>query len=160
MILMVGVVVALHPAVKCIQEWRGEFMSARAVSKYTHKLTGSVGAVFLRFLGPDDRRIIMFDSTTTNVGMLRRGAATGIMEQVGDALAAPRVASVAGERSPCWWIEKGVRTKIQVSQVRGAKQEVSKRSFPRRTCPSAPTSGGVIFVGSHALEHNIKILFY
>ena len=37
-------------------------MSARAVSKYTQKLTGGVGAVFLRFLGPDDRRIIMFDS--------------------------------------------------------------------------------------------------
>ena len=37
-------------------------MSARAVSKYTQKLTGGVGAVLLRFLGPDDRRIIMFDS--------------------------------------------------------------------------------------------------
>ena len=37
-------------------------MSARAVSKYTQKLTGGVGAVFLRFLRPDDRRIIMFDS--------------------------------------------------------------------------------------------------
>ena len=37
-------------------------MSARAVSKYTQKLTGGVGAVLLRFLGPNDRRIIMFDS--------------------------------------------------------------------------------------------------
>ena len=37
-------------------------MSARAVSKYTQKLTSGVGAVLLRFLGPDDRRIIMFDS--------------------------------------------------------------------------------------------------
>ena len=37
-------------------------MSARAVSKYTQKLTGGVGAVFLRFPGPDDRRVIMFDS--------------------------------------------------------------------------------------------------
>ena len=37
-------------------------MSARAVSKYTKKLTGGVGAVLLRFIGPDDRRIIMFDS--------------------------------------------------------------------------------------------------
>ena len=42
---------------------------------------------------------------------MRRGAATDLMEQVGDALAAPRVASVADERPPCWWIEKGVRTK-------------------------------------------------
>ena len=37
-------------------------MSGRAVSKCTQKLTGCVGAVFLRFLGRDDRRIIMFDS--------------------------------------------------------------------------------------------------
>ena len=58
---MVDVVVALHPAVKYIKEWRGEFMSARAVSKYTQKLTGGVGAVFLRFLRPDDRRIMSFD---------------------------------------------------------------------------------------------------
>ena len=42
---------------------------------------------------------------------MRRGAATDLMKQVGDALAAPRVASVADERPPCWWIEKGVRTK-------------------------------------------------
>ena len=74
-------------------------MSARAVSKYTQKFTGGVGAVFLRFLRPDDRRIM---APTTNGGVLRRGAATDLMEQVGGALAAPRVASVAGERSPCW----------------------------------------------------------
>ena len=43
--------------------------------------------------------------------MLRRGAATDLMEQVGDALAAPRVASVAGEKSMWWSPEKGVRTK-------------------------------------------------
>ena len=42
---------------------------------------------------------------------MRRGAATDLMEQVGNALAAPRVASVADERPPCWWIEKGVQTK-------------------------------------------------
>ena len=54
--------------------------------------------------------------------MLRRGAATDLMEQVGGALAAPRVASVAGEK-PTWWLpEKGVRTKIQVSQVRGEEE--------------------------------------
>ena len=49
-----------------------------------------------------------------------RGAATDLMGEVGDALAAPRVASVAGEK-PMWWSpEKGVRTKnqkMQVSQV-------------------------------------------
>jgi len=37
-------------------------MSARAVSKYIQKLTGGVGAMLLRFLGPDAHRIIMFDS--------------------------------------------------------------------------------------------------
>ena len=37
-------------------------MSARTVSKYIQKFTGGVGAVLLRFLGPDDRWIIMFDS--------------------------------------------------------------------------------------------------
>ena len=37
-------------------------MSAKAVSKYTQKLTGDVGTVLLRFLGRGDRRIIMFDS--------------------------------------------------------------------------------------------------
>ena len=36
--------------------------------------------------------------------------ATDLMEQVGDALAAPRVASVAGEKSMWWSPEKGVRT--------------------------------------------------
>ena len=39
--------------------------------------------------------------------MLRRGAATDLMEQVGDALAAPRVVSVAGEKSMQWLPEKG-----------------------------------------------------
>ena len=36
-------------------------MSARAVSKYTQKLIGGVGAVLLTFFHPDDRRIMMFD---------------------------------------------------------------------------------------------------
>ena len=42
MLLMVDVVVALHPAVKCIREWRGGLMSAIAVSKSTQKLNGGV----------------------------------------------------------------------------------------------------------------------
>ena len=57
-----------------------------------------------------------------NDGMMRRGAATDLMEQVGDALAAPRVASVAGEKSMWWSPEEGVRTKMQVSQVRGEEE--------------------------------------
>ena len=60
-ILMVDVVVTLHPAVTCTMECHGEFMSARAVSKYTQKLIGGVGAVLLTFFHPDDRRIMMFD---------------------------------------------------------------------------------------------------
>ena len=48
---------------------------------------------------------------TNDDGMMRRGAATDLMEQVGDALAAPWVASVAGEKSIWWSPEKGVRTK-------------------------------------------------
>ena len=52
---------------------------------------------------------------------MRRGAATDLMEQVGDALAASRVASVAGEKSMWWSPEKHVRTKMQVSPS-GAKR--------------------------------------
>ena len=42
MMLMVDVVVALHPAVKCIVECCGGLMSAIAVSKFTQKLNGGV----------------------------------------------------------------------------------------------------------------------
>ena len=42
-----------------------------------------------------------YSTGVANDGMMRRGTATDLMEQVGDALAAPRVASVAGER-PTW----------------------------------------------------------
>ena len=61
-ILRVGVSVPLHPHVDAMT-WLGcAFMSASPVSTNTHKcLPGVVGAVRLRFLGPDDRRIIMFD---------------------------------------------------------------------------------------------------
>ena len=36
-------------------------MSARAVSKYTQKFIGGVGAVLLPFFHPGDCRIMMFD---------------------------------------------------------------------------------------------------
>ena len=48
--------------------------------------------------------------------MMRRGAATDLMEQASAALAAPRVASVAGEKSMWWSPEKGVRTKKKAGQ--------------------------------------------
>ena len=73
---------------------------------------------------------------------MRRGAATDLMEQVGDALAAPRVASVADERPPCWWIEKGERTKKQVSQVRGAMTSEPRCDFPLWQCPRSHAPRG------------------
>ena len=42
---------------------------------------------------------------------MRRSAATDLMGEVGDALAAPRVASVAGEKSMWWSPEKDAGTK-------------------------------------------------
>ena len=86
---------------------------------------------------------------------MRRGAATDLMEQVGDALAAPRVASVAGEKSMWWSPEKDVRTKMQVSQVRNAKQDVPKRDLPlqlygRVLDHTRPEVAAI--VGGHALE--------
>ena len=85
--------------------------------------------------------------------MMRRGAATDLMEQVGDALAAPRVASVADERPPCWWIEKGVRTK----KSRSVRSEVRNRKYQSVASPEDHALDhtrpeGVGFVGSHTLE--------
>ena len=70
--------------------------------------------------------------------MSRRGAATDLMEQVGDALAAPRVASVAGEKSMWWSPEKDVRTKMQVSQVRGEEE----RGLVQHTTPTSRAGRG------------------
>ena len=66
---------------------------------------------------------------------LRRGAATDLMEQVGDALAAPRVASVAEERPPYWWIEKGVRTKKAGQSGHGCETGRTKARVPTMAVP-------------------------
>ena len=66
---------------------------------------------------------------------MRRGAATDLMEQVGDALAAPQVASVADERPPCWWIEKGVRTKKAGQSGEGCETGSTKVWLPPKTMP-------------------------
>ena len=88
---------------------------------------------------------------------MRRGAATDLMEQVGDTLVVPRVASVADERPPCWWVEKRVRTKKQVSQVRSAKQDVPKRGFPRpKTMPRLTDVRGCGLRGKSRSGVNIK----
>ena len=88
---------------------------------------------------------------------MRRGAATDLMEQVGDALAAPRVASVADERPPCWWIEKGVRTK----KSRSVRSEVRNRKYQSvipyyGSAPDHTRPEGVDRVGNHTPESNIK----
>ena len=77
-----------------------------------------------------------------NDGMMRRGAATDLMEQVGDALAAPRVASVAGEKSMWWSPEKGVRTKMQVSQVRGEEERGLLQHIAPTSRAGRAASGG------------------
>ena len=89
-------------------------MSASAVPKNTQKVAHRVVVAGLADSPPDippDPHIRpgwrMMDD-----GMMRRGAATDLTEQVGDAIAVPRIASVAGEKS-MWWSpeEKDVRTK-------------------------------------------------
>ena len=129
-------------------------MSARAVSKYTRKLTGGVGAVFLRFLGPDDRRIIMFDSNDEWWHVEARRGHGPHVQQVGDALAAPRVASVVDERPPCWWIKKGVRTKKKNRSVRSGVRNRKYQSVasPEDHALDHTRPEGVVFVGSNTLE--------
>ena len=87
--------------------------------------------------------------------MLRRGAATDLMEQVGDALAAPRVASVADERPPCLWIEKGVRTKKADQSGQGCESGSTMYHSAITHYGSAPDhtrSKAVNRVGDHTLE--------
>ena len=74
-------------------------MSARAVSKYTQKLIGGVGVVLLTFFLIPTTTGSSCSTPTTNGDVLRRGAATDLMDKVGDALAAPRSAYAPGERS-------------------------------------------------------------
>ena len=105
-------------------------MSARAVSKYTQKLTGGVGAVFLRFLGPDDRRIMMFDSNDEwwHVEARRGHGPHGASRR----RARSSAGRVRGRREAAMLVDRERRAdkKKQVSQVRGAKQEVPKCDSP------------------------------
>ena len=116
-------------------------MSARAVSKYTQKLTGGVGAVFLRFLGPDDRRIIMSDSDDewwhdeARRGHRPHGASRR--------RARSSTGRVCGRREVAMLVDRERRAhKMQVSQVRGAKQDVPKRESPPGQCPGPRASQG------------------
>ena len=99
-------------------------MSARAVSKYTQKLTGGVGAVLLRFPGPDDRRIIMFksDGEWWHVEARRGHEPHGASRR----RARSSAGRVRGRREAAMLVnrERSADKKMQASQVRGAKQEV------------------------------------
>ena len=66
---------------------------------------------------------------------MRRGAATDLMEQVGDALAAPRVASVAGEKSMWWSPEKGVRTNKAGQSGQGCETGSAIVCYPTMAVP-------------------------
>ena len=82
--------------------WHGEFMSARAVSKYTQKLIGGVGAVLLTFFHPDDRRIMMFDPDDEwwrRVEARRGHHGPHGQSRRHSTLAAPRSAYAPGQRS-------------------------------------------------------------
>ena len=85
-------------------------MRASEVPKSTQKLVQPVVVAGLRRVSARHPAGSSYSTGMTNDGMMRRGAATDLMEQVGGALAAPRVASVAGEKSMWWSPEKGVRT--------------------------------------------------
>ena len=65
---------------------------------------------------------IMCSTTTTNCDVLRHGAATDLMEEVGGALTARGIALMLGER-PMWWSsEKDAGTKSALNQVRGKEE--------------------------------------
>ena len=88
---------------------------------------------------------------------MRRGAATDLMEQVGDALAAPRSAPVAGGRSKSWWIEKGVRDKKCRSVRWGAKSQASRSVIPRDvSVPDHTRPEDVDRVGGHISPRGAK----
>ena len=89
--------------------------------------------------------------------MSRRGAATDLMEQVGDALAAPRVASVAGEKSMWWSPEKHVRTKKCRSVRSGVRNRTYIYVIPRYgSAPDHRPPEGMDQVGNHINIQNIK----
>ena len=110
MIQMAGDQEPLHPALRHVMAWRCRFMRASAVPKSTQRVVHRVVVAGLRRVSARHPAGSSYSTGMTNDGMMRRGAATDLMEQVGDALAAPQVASVAGEKSMWWSPEKGVRT--------------------------------------------------
>ena len=90
--------------------------------------------------------------------MMRRGAATDLLEHFGDALAAPWVAFVAGEK-PMWWSpEKGVRTKKAGQPGQGCETgRIFMYVIPHYgSAPEHTRPETVDQVGNHTNMQNIK----
>jgi len=84
--------------------WRCRFMSASEVPKSTQKLVQPVVVAGLHRASARHPAGSLRSTETTDDGKLpRRGAATDLMGEVGDALVAPRVVvvPVAGGGPPC-----------------------------------------------------------
>ena len=77
--------------------WRCRFMSASEVPKSTQKLVQPVVVAGLRRVSARHPAGSLCSTDMTNDDMLRRGAATDLMGEVGDEFIGPRVVPVAGE---------------------------------------------------------------
>ena len=132
-------------------------MSARAVSKYTQKLTGGVGAVFLRFLGPDDRRIIMFDSDDEwwHVEARRGHGPHGASRR----RARSSAGRVRGRREAAKLVDRERRAdkKKQVSQVRSEKSSEPRCDYPLWQCPGPHAPRGRGPGGNHISSRGAKV---
>ena len=133
--------------------WRCRFMSASEVPKSTQKLVQPVVVAGLRRVSARHPAGSLRSTNTNNDDNFTRGAATDLMGEVGDALAAPRVASVAGEKSMWWSPEKGVRTKKSRSVRSGVRNRKYQSVISHYgSAPDHTRPEGVGFVGSHTLE--------
>ena len=79
--------------------WRCRFMSASEVPKSTQKLVQPVVVAGLRRVSARHPAGSLRSTNTNNDDNFTRGAATDLMGEVGDALAARQIAFVPGERS-------------------------------------------------------------
>ena len=77
--------------------WRCWFMSASEVLKSTQKLVQPAFVAGLHRVSARDPAGSLYSADMANDGMLRRGAATDLMGEVGDAFIGPRVVPVAGD---------------------------------------------------------------
>ena len=131
-------------------------MSARAVSKYTQKLTGGVGAVFLRFLGPDDRRIIMFDSDDEwwHVEARRGHGPHGASRR----RARSSAGRVRGRREAAMLVDRERRADKKSRSVRsGVRNRTYQSVIPHYgSAPDHTRPEAVDRVGNHTPEQNIK----